>query len=136
MSTLEPIYSEHNGPQSFIGIDQHRAGESGNHGCRQKVKKIGPPSGEPQFTIARGGIHPFQEHLNRDGAANANEGRSPSLFKTQERVAQDVPHDHQRREIPEGKKPQLGVFVGIEKDGSIEGRCFHIKGLVQIERRK
>jgi len=43
----------------------------------------------------------------------------------EERMAENVPDDHQRREIPERKEPQLGIFIRVKKKGGVESGRFH-----------
>jgi hypothetical protein len=41
-------------------------------------------------------------------------------------MAQNIPHDHQRGEIPQREHTKLGVLVRVEEDGGVKGGCFHV----------
>src|SRR5438477_540399 len=102
-----------------MGISGKRAGVSKMY-ARLWPWQINPTPGKPQFAIPGGGIDPFEEEMNRDGGADANERRGPGLFEPEDSVSEDIPNDHQRGEIPQRKKPQFWILIRIKKDGGVE----------------
>src|SRR5208283_4216722 len=112
-------------PEPFVGIKQHRTRKTRNNGGGKKVQQVHPATGETEFAVSEGSIHPFEQHLQEDGRANADEWSGPGLFKPQISMSQDIPNNHQDREIPERKKPQLRVPARIEQESGVERRSLH-----------
>ena len=51
--------------------------------------------------------------------------RGVRLLEAEERVAENVPDDHQHCEIPQREQPQLRIFVRVKKNRGVERGSFH-----------
>ena len=92
----------------------------------RKFRKFAQPPANRSFAVSGAWHPPIRAEIAGRWPRRRRRMEPPMrLLKPQVGVAQDVPDDHQGREIPQREEPQLRILVRIEKDGGVERGSFH-----------